>query len=127
MSSPRPHVIVLFGAAGDLAHRKLLPGILRLSSAGLMPEFELVGTSLEPLDDEGFRELARTACSEFSRAGVDPAELEAFAGRLTYVDRDAGAAGLAAAVAGAEARLGGEPGRLHYLSVPPPRPARWSR
>jgi hypothetical protein len=35
---PEDHVIVLFGATGDLARRKLLPGLFRLSEAGLMPE-----------------------------------------------------------------------------------------
>jgi glucose-6-phosphate 1-dehydrogenase len=43
VKSPQPHVIVLFGATGDLARRKLLPAMLHLQSAGLMPEFELVG------------------------------------------------------------------------------------
>ena len=42
-----PHVIVLFGAGGDLAKRKLLPGLLHLASASLMPDFRIVGTSLE--------------------------------------------------------------------------------
>ena len=39
-STPRPddHVIVMFGATGDLARRKLLPGLFRLAVAGLMPE-----------------------------------------------------------------------------------------
>lgn len=87
VASPQPHVIVLFGATGDLARRKLLPGLLHLSSAGLMPEFELVGTSRSQLDDEAFREHARRACGEFARVGSDPAKLEAFARRLTYVER----------------------------------------
>jgi glucose-6-phosphate 1-dehydrogenase len=34
----RPHVIVLFGATGDLARRKLLPGLFHLAQAGLLPE-----------------------------------------------------------------------------------------
>ena len=63
----RPHVIVLFGATGDLARRKLLPGLLRLSHAGLLPECHIVGTSLEDLDDEAFHEFALDACAEFAR------------------------------------------------------------
>ena len=43
----RPHVIVLFGATGDLARRKLLPGLFHLSQAGLLPECRIVGTSLD--------------------------------------------------------------------------------
>jgi glucose-6-phosphate 1-dehydrogenase len=43
--TPDDHVIVLFGATGDLAKRKLLPGIFHLAEAGLMPErFRIVGT-----------------------------------------------------------------------------------
>ncbi|MBA2522668.1 MAG: glucose-6-phosphate dehydrogenase [Solirubrobacterales bacterium] len=119
MTSPNPHVIVLFGATGDLASRKLLPGMMHLASAGLMPEFEIVGASRSSLNDEQFRDLARRSCREFSREGVGATEFEAFAARLSYVELGAGPAGLAAAVARAEGRLGGEPERLLYLSVPP--------
>jgi glucose-6-phosphate 1-dehydrogenase len=114
-----PHVIVLFGATGDLARRKLLPGLLHLSTAGLMPEVAIVGTSLEDLDDAGFRELAKRACVEFARHPVSPEELDSFAACLSYVDQSAGPDGLAAAVARAEAKLGGDPRRLYHLSVPP--------
>jgi glucose-6-phosphate 1-dehydrogenase len=114
-----PHVIVLFGAAGDLARRKLLPGLLHLSQAGLMPEYQIVGTSLEELDDAAFRGLARQACEEFSRQPVEPEALDRFTHCLRYVDQGAGPRGLAAAVARAEAQLGDAPRRLYHLSVPP--------
>ena len=42
-----PHVIVLFGATGDLAKRKLLPGLFHLSRAGMLPDCHIVATSLE--------------------------------------------------------------------------------
>ena len=67
MSPLRPHVIVLFGATGDLARRKLLPGLLHLCRAGLVPDCRIVGTSLDELDDDGFRNFARKACDEFGR------------------------------------------------------------
>jgi glucose-6-phosphate 1-dehydrogenase len=114
-----PHVIVLFGATGDLAHRKLLPGLLHLSQAGLLPEVRVVGTSLEELDDEGFRKLARDACSEFCHHPITPEELEEFTPRLRYLNHSAGTEALAKAVHDAERELGGEPRRLHYLSIPP--------
>ena len=47
-SGPRPdnHVIVLFGATGDLAKRKLLPGMFHLAAAGLMPErYRIIGSA----------------------------------------------------------------------------------
>jgi glucose-6-phosphate 1-dehydrogenase len=114
-----PHVIVLFGATGDLARRKLLPAGLHLSQAGLIPEFRIVGVSLEQLDDGGFRELAKRALEEFAHHPFRPEELEKFAGRLSYVGSGTGPDALADAVVRAEQELGGEPRRLYHLSVPP--------
>jgi glucose-6-phosphate 1-dehydrogenase len=119
MSPLKPHVIVLFGATGDLARRKLLPGLLHLSLAGLVPDCRIVGTSLDDLDDESFRTLARKACEEFSSHGMTDEQWDAFEQKLGFVRQSLGPDGLAAAVAGAEAALGGESRRLHYLSVPP--------
>ena len=113
------HVIVVVGATGDLAARKLLPGLYHLSQAGLMPEFRLVGTASDELDVDGFRRLAREAIEEFARCPVGQEELERFTSRLRYVNPTAGASGLAAAIAGAEADLGDSPRRLYHLSVPP--------
>ena len=116
MSPLRPHVIVLFGATGDLASRKLLPGLLHLSLAGLIPEYRIVGTSLDELDDEGFRDLARRSCEKFCRQEVSDQEWAEFAGRLSFASQSAGPDGLARAVAAAEAELGGACRLLHYLS-----------
>jgi len=119
MSPLKPHVIVLFGATGDLARRKLLPGLMRLSLTGLVPECHIVGSSLDDLDDEAFRELAHKACDEFSADIVTDEQWESFAGRLHYVGHAEGSDGLASVVARAEDALGGDARRLHYLSVPP--------
>jgi glucose-6-phosphate 1-dehydrogenase len=114
-----PHAIVLFGAAGDLAKRKLLPGLLHLTQAGLVPDCRIVGTSLEDLDDDAFRALAREACKDFGRKIHDDAALDDFTSRLSYVPTGAGPGALADAVARAESELGGKPRRLYHLSVPP--------
>jgi glucose-6-phosphate 1-dehydrogenase len=114
-----PYVITLFGATGDLARRKLLPGLLHLSEAGLLPECRIVGTSLDDLTPEDFREFARKACDEFARFAVTDAQWAAFEHNLTYVSQTLGPTGLARVVAECEKDLGGEPRRLHYLSVPP--------
>ena len=119
MSPLTPHVIVLFGANGDLARRKLLPGLLHLSIAGLLPDCRIVGTSLDDLDVDGFRKVARVACDEFASRSVTEEQWAAFERQLRFVSTESGADGLAAAVAEAERELGGEPRRLHYLSVPP--------
>ena len=119
-----PHVVVLFGAAGDLAKRKLLPGLRHLSEAGLIPDCRIIGTSLEDLDDDGFRALATDACAQFGRKVTDPAGLEEFAAKLSYVPQSAGPEALAAAVRHEESELPGEPRRLYHLSVPPNAAAR---
>ena len=71
-----PHVIVLFGATGDLARRKLLPGLFHLSRAHLLPECRIVATALDDLDDEEYRDLARKACDEFARGAVTRRRLD---------------------------------------------------
>ena len=80
-----PHVIVLFGASGDLAKRKLLPGLLHLHRAGLLPASASIGTSLDDLDDESFRKLAEEACAEFASRTVTPQEMAAFVATLHFV------------------------------------------
>ncbi|SEK14490.1 MULTISPECIES: glucose-6-phosphate dehydrogenase [unclassified Variovorax] len=114
-----PQVVVLVGATGDLARRKLLPGLFHLCSAGFIPGCRIIGVSLDELDVEGFRAAARSALDEFGSRKTTPAAWEAFAATLDYVPLSAGAAALRAAVDRAEASLGTECQRLHYLSVPP--------
>jgi glucose-6-phosphate 1-dehydrogenase len=118
----QPHVVVLFGATGDLARRKLLPGLLHLHEAGLLEHCRIVGTSLDDLDTEQFVKLSREAVDEFSRPVAEGC-WDDFASRLTFVRQADGPQALAKAVAEAEAALTeecqGEIGRLHYLSVPP--------
>ncbi len=114
-----PQIVVLVGATGDLARRKLLPGLFHLSSAGFIPGCRIIGVSLDDLDADGFRNLARKALDEFSTRKVTEADWSAFAQSLDYVPLNAGAAVLKAAVERAEQSFAGETRRLHYLSVPP--------
>jgi glucose-6-phosphate 1-dehydrogenase len=125
-----PHVIVLFGATGDLARRKLLPGFAHLAASHLAPPIRIVGSSLEEMSDEDFRAFAKAAAAEYGhlktvaferriREQLVSEEWEEFAANLRYVPRSAGPETLAAAVAEAEDQLGEGCLRLHYLSVPP--------
>jgi len=111
--------MVLFGATGDLARRKLLPGLYHLSQAGLLPECRIIGTSLDDLDDDGFRAYTRGALDEFAHHGVVDEHWDAFAPRLFYMCQSAGNEALAKLVGELEDELGGDVARLHYLSVPP--------
>ncbi len=114
-----PQVVVLFGATGDLARRKLLPGLYHLSSAGFIPGCRIIGVSLDDFGIEEFRQAARSALDQFSSRKVTPADWEAFAQSLDYVPLSAGPQVLKAAVERAEQSFSGECRRLHYLSVPP--------
>jgi len=114
-----PQVVVLFGATGDLARRKLLPGLYHLASAGFIPGCRIIGVSLDDIDANGFCSIARQALEQFGQRKLTEPDWQAFAQCLDYVPLAAGAAALRAAVDAAEAALGAECRRLHYLSVPP--------
>ncbi len=114
-----PHVIILFGATGDLAARKLLPGLLHLAMTGMMPDYRIVGASTSTLTDEEFRHLARHAVDQYSTDKISLLSWANFEKRLTFCSTSAGPEALSEAVASAENEIGGEPRRLHYLSVPP--------
>ena len=114
-----PQVVVLVGATGDLARRKLLPGLFHLVNAGFIPGCRIIGVSLDDIDTEAFRSLARRALDEFGMRKPNDAEWSRFAAQLEYLPLSAGAQPLKAAVDAAEAALGSESQRLHYLSVPP--------
>ena len=113
-----PQVVVLVGATGDLSRRKLLPGLFHLCSAGFIPGCRIIGVSLDDIDADGFRKIAREAVDQSNRQ-VTEATWCAFAETLSYVPLSAGAGPLKAAVEAAEQSLGSESRRVHYLSVPP--------
>ena len=115
----KPHVVVLFGATGDLAKRKLLPGLAHLAASSLAPDIRVIGTSLGDRSDEEFREFAREAVAQFGAHKLTKEQWDAFAEHLVYVPQGAGPEMLADAVMRAEEELDPDARRLHYLSVPP--------
>ncbi len=114
-----PQVVVLVGATGDLAKRKLLPGLFHLTSAGFIPGCRIIGVSLDELSVDEFRAFAREAIDQFYVRKLSDAQWAAFVEILDYVPLSGGAGALQAAVERAEAALGRETRRVHYLSVPP--------
>jgi glucose-6-phosphate 1-dehydrogenase len=120
---PDNHVIVLFGATGDLAKRKLLPGWFHLYAARLLPkEFRLIGAAppASAMTDEQFREHARQSCAEFCITKPDDPLWSDFVKNLSFAAAGPGNAGeLVAAVQQAEKEIGGTPGRLYHLAIPP--------
>ncbi|MDP9074034.1 MAG: glucose-6-phosphate dehydrogenase [Actinomycetota bacterium] len=115
-AAARGDALVLFGATGDLAKKKLFPALYHLAAAGRL-ELPVIGVAKSDWDDEGLRAYARTAVA----AAVPDVDEEAFkrlAGRLTLVAggyEDAGTfKRLAAKLTESHA---GRP--VHYLAIPP--------
>lgn len=118
-SIPEDLVIVLFGATGDLARRKLLPGLFRLAEAGLAPErFRIIGAGRRELSDQDFRRLARDSIGE-SGDQPDGESWERFAASLRFAGIGEGLEELRRVVERSRSELDGDPGLLHHLSVPP--------
>jgi glucose-6-phosphate 1-dehydrogenase len=83
--------LVIFGGTGDLARRKILPGLFRRYCAGQMPEkARIIGAARSDLDTDGYRQMVRDAICEFGGAqACDHVHLEAFLKQLEYVTIDA--------------------------------------
>jgi glucose-6-phosphate 1-dehydrogenase len=81
-----PTTLVIFGATGDLAKRKLLPAIYNLAHEGALPErFNLIGVSRSDIPHEDYREMARESISKFSRREPDDQVLSKLLERVRYV------------------------------------------
>ena len=116
--------LTIFGATGDLAHRKLLPALYNLAHEGALPErFNLVGVSRREMPDEDFRELARDAILKYSRREPDATVLEGLLGRIRYVgfsfDDEPSYAQLRRVVEELDQEGGGKLNRAFYLSTAP--------
>ncbi len=120
-----PCTIVIFGASGDLAKRKLLPAIYNLSACGerVAPEnFAVVGFARRPMTVEKFRSDARDWAARYSRLELDQKCWNDFATRLDYVsglDQADGFHRLRQRLEQLEAERHLPPNRIYYLSVPP--------
>jgi glucose-6-phosphate 1-dehydrogenase len=89
LKPPPDQDIVVVGATGDLAQRKLLPALYNLSRDKLLPaQGAIIGTAPFQWDDARFREHARQAITSFSRTGIDDGDFEKFASRLRFVPLD---------------------------------------
>jgi glucose-6-phosphate 1-dehydrogenase len=120
---PGDTVVVLFGATGDLAKRKLLPGWFHLYSAGLLPaKFRLIGSAPpgSAMTDDEFRAHAEQSCVDFCITKPDDGPWSQFAENLSFAAAEPGNyADLAAAVEQAEKEIGGTVERLYHLAIPP--------
>ncbi|MEA2190603.1 MAG: glucose-6-phosphate 1-dehydrogenase, partial [Solirubrobacteraceae bacterium] len=116
--------LVIFGATGDLARRKLLPALYNLAHEGALPEhFALIGNARSELSDGEFRELAVAAVKEFSRREPDEKVLAKLFERARYVggsfDQDAVYEGLESKLGEVDEEAGEALNRCFYLSTAP--------
>ena len=87
----KPFDLVIFGGTGDLAHRKILPGLFRRYCAGQMPEgARIIGAARSDLDNDGYRVTVAEAIREFGGGrACEDGTLDAFLQRIHYVPIDA--------------------------------------
>jgi glucose-6-phosphate 1-dehydrogenase len=120
---PPNHIFVLFGTNGDLAKRKIIPGLYHLSVAGLMPKkFRVIGCTRRgsAMTNEEFRKLSYDSVCEFGTNKPEGAKWEAFEATLSSVVAESDDSDdLVAAVTDAEAKIGGSVEKLFHLAIPP--------
>jgi len=119
-----PCAVVIFGASGDLAKRKLMPALFNLARGHHLPAgFAVVGVSRSRMDDESFREHMRQAVAEFGGDEVPDALWDSFARNLFYVAEDFADArcnsALPGRLAAIDAQCGTRGNRIFYLAMPP--------
>jgi glucose-6-phosphate 1-dehydrogenase len=119
-----PTALVIFGATGDLAKRKLLPALYNLAHEGALPErFALVGSARSEMTDDEFRESAIASVKQFSRRTPNDKVLAKLFNDVRYVpgsfDDDGVYSGIAAALREFDDTVGLTMNRCFYLSTAP--------
>jgi glucose-6-phosphate 1-dehydrogenase len=123
-SPVRATALVIFGATGDLAHRKLLPALYNLAHEGALPErFEMIGVARRAQEEENFQEMARESIERFSRRRPDANVLDGLLEDMRYVpgafDDDEVYSELDQVLRGFDKRAGEPLNRVFYLSTAP--------
>jgi glucose-6-phosphate 1-dehydrogenase len=120
--------VVIFGAAGDLAKRKLFPALFHLQCDGLLhQDFAMVGVARDGMTESAFRQLvyesARDADDPSPAGEIDDEAWARFAPRVSYVQGDfttgAAYAALGERLGAIESGRTHSDGRLFYLAIPP--------
>jgi glucose-6-phosphate 1-dehydrogenase len=121
---PQPCAVVIFGATGDLTHRKLVPALYNLAADGaLPPAVSVVGFARRDKTDEIFRKELEEAARKFSRQKINDDHWAAFASSIFYhrseFDALEGYESLAKRLDELDAQRGTRGNRLYYLSAGP--------
>jgi glucose-6-phosphate 1-dehydrogenase len=115
-SRPRADALVLFGATGDLAHKKLFPSLYHLAGRGVLDGRPIIGVASSGWDDEALRDRARQAVADAGIFDVDRAALDRLTSALGYVSGNYRDPATFERVA---ARLKGAEHPMFYLAIPP--------
>ena len=121
--TPSPHVLVIFGASGDLTRRKLIPALYRLAQQNLLPHgWAVIGVSRRPWDTQEFRARIRRSLEEHMGI-LDSSVWDRFVQRLHYMsglyDDPATYRRLREHLNSLDAGLGTGGNHLFYLATPP--------
>jgi glucose-6-phosphate 1-dehydrogenase len=122
---PDPCVLVLFGATGDLAHRKVIPAMYQLWRTNLLPhEFVLLAVGRREYDDDAFRADILASLKEYSRVlPIDEPAWRSFSERIRYHRCDfadpSGFDRLATTLDQLDEEEGTRGNRLFYLATQP--------
>jgi glucose-6-phosphate 1-dehydrogenase len=119
-----PTTLVIFGATGDLAHRKLLPALYNLAHEGALPErFKLVGVARRDKAHDDFAEECRASIREYSRRQPDEEVLGGLLANVQYIasnfDDPEGYKALAKTLDALDEEAGQPLNRDYYLSTAP--------
>src|SRR5215207_1480874 len=122
--TPEPATMVIFGATGDLTHRKLVPALYNLQRERLLPPgFNVIGFARRDWSDDFFRNSLLKDAQQHSRSGVEEALWQSFAESISYVqasfDNPAGYTALAERLNELDQQRGSSGNRLFYLATPP--------
>lgn len=124
-SVPGSCSLVIFGASGDLAYRKLIPSLFRLFQKDQLPEnFSIVGCARTPMDDNGFREKAGQSVRDSVKSDIPRKMLEIFLENVHYVSGAYDAIetynALSSKLSSCESEYpGSQGGRIFYMATPP--------
>jgi glucose-6-phosphate 1-dehydrogenase len=119
-----PTVVVLFGAAGDLTWRLIMPALFDLFADGRLPSrFAVLGFDRADLEDEGFRGKLRDGISQFARRRRQQEKIEEFLRLLRYLHGDLtrieSYRDLLGSLDGIEEEWGVRVQRVFYAATPP--------
>lgn len=124
MTGGETTTLVIFGASGDLTHRKLIPSLCNLYCKGRLPtNFQVVGVSRSPLSDAEFRESLLVGVHDTVDMHASPGQWQDFSSRIFYAAGDVSSSqGLKSLITKLSELDDASPGknhRLYYMALAP--------